>query len=1152
MRALSRRFNALVHLAVWLALCFAPNALAVNVQLYQRVEESITNPTSFSNPFIDTELRLSVAAPSSRALGASFTWYGFHDGDGAGGQSGNTWKFRLLFDEPGSWTVSAGFYVPGTSTPNGPTQAFTYTVSSTKAAGEHGHLYVDGQNWRRLRHADGTPWVPFPFHGSMLLDRTQAQGRQWIDEHAARGVDAIAVRFHSEAWQLAGNPAQFHWLLSNGNRATSWPGSAGSFDYNRFDLASWRYNEQVLEYARAKGVKLSVWFGVSGLNPQYESYGPTDYPSNTSLGPKQRLFIRYFLARWAPYTTWWHWTVDSEYEETGSGALDRVRTFAAELDAKNPWKTLLTTHVLSNWTPAGAPELDFATLQRRVEDTDLGATSCRSFVTDNDGYGKPVFNGEGVWCLSNVTRARVATWAHLFAGGFSEIAHWPPTSGPTEQTSWGVTWDQLYLRHKEDVDEIGKTASFFNKTVGIDISRCVPDHARVTVTGGNLGLCLAQSGEQYYVWVDRGGSSVKLDLTGVSGAFSVTRYRVSALGSPTVLASISGGAVRELGATPTTGFGNEYLYVVKRASGASLTLTAPNGGETWSMNGVASVHWASSGAIANVKLELSTDGGASYGHVLFASTPNDGSQQITVPAVTSSQARIRVSDALDPGVNDVSDASFVIQAQADITPPSVSITSPGVDGQAVKGNVSVSGTAADGSGISQVQWQLDSTSGAWSPTSGTTNWSLTLSQPSDGAHTVYVRATDSASPSNTSAPVARTFVSDSTGPEITNVGAAPGSTSAVITWTTDELATSRVQWGTAPSSYTGDTGVAQANVASHAVTLTGLSPSTSYRYVVMSDDALGNSSVSAERAFTTSASVAISGTTAGSGKSYVWEVLEPGRLPYIDRTYTFSSVPASYVGLQYLRTANDDKGSSGSSFLSFEVNQDVTVYVAHDDRFTTKPSWLSGWVDTGLDLVSEGGTLSLFQRGFGAGTVTLGGNTAGGVAENSMYTVVVRAAHNQPPIAVASSSPPPPITCEVGERIDFFDGGSTDLDGQIVLWRWSFGDGSEPVTLGAPGAASHYFTRPGTYEVLLTVTDDGGLSDDADQTIRVTVTAPSSTNGADAGSSDGGADGGVARGVSGGCGCNPGGGSAGTMLVELLALAMALGARKNDTANRAK
>jgi len=71
---------------------------------------------------------------------------------------------------------------------------------------------------------------------------------------------------------------------------------------------------------------------------------------------------------------------------------------------------------------------------------------------------------------------------------------------------------------------------------------------------------------------------------------------------------------------------------------------------------------------------------------------------------------------------------------------------------------------------------------------------------------------------------------------------------------------------------------------------------------------------------------------------------------------------------------------------------------------------------------------------------------------------------NHPPIAEAG---PDRLAC-VGESIDFDGGKSTDRDGQIVRYDWSFGD--ETDALGAK--ASHVFTKPGNYQIKLMVTDD--------------------------------------------------------------------------------
>ncbi len=122
--------------------------------------------------------------------------------------------------------------------------------------------------------------------------------------------------------------------------------------------------------------------------------------------------------------------------------------------------------------------------------------------------------------------------------------------------------------------------------------------------------------------------------------------------------------------------------------------------------------------------------------------------------------------------------------------------------------------------------------------------------------------------------------------------------------------------------------------------------------------------------------------------SYPPPAFKPGRSVYIDRAYTFTTVPALVQGAAYIRTANDDKAATNTTFLSFTVNQPVSVYVAHGDRITTKPSWLNTFTDTGTNLVTSDATFSLFVRSFPAGTITLGGNASGGCC--SMYSVIVK------------------------------------------------------------------------------------------------------------------------------------------------------------------
>ncbi len=573
--AVRRRTSVII--VAWAA-CWVPSVAFCQtaVKLYEMVEVSMTNDTSFDNPFTDTELRLNVSAPAGRRLGREFTWYGFHDGDGKGGQKGNVWKFRLLFDEPGTWTVTAGFYKPGTDTANGPEKTFTYTVSDERIRrDEHGPVRIDPRNPMRFAFDDGTPWVTFSIHSSLLLDREDPKvSHQWIDEHVERGVNALGVRFSSNTDAMK-ERNQYHWLKSDGSRAESWPDYDG-FDYSRFDVASYHHNEKILDYAQEKGIKLFIWFGITGLNGQYDTPGPLDHTDDGEMGPLQKLHIRYLLARWAPYTCWWHWTVASEWEETRrrKGGKAIHVNHARMLTDGNPWKMLISNHSLGDWELDGTEDgWGLATLQKRVGDSKNGLVAGpRRFVEDNDHHGIPVFNCEGIWQLSNTTRNRIATVAHLMAGGFSNIAVWK--KGHVDG-SFGCNWPSVIEKHKDSAAALGMLARFFNRR-DIDINACSPAHDLVEVSGGAKVLCLAEKGVRYYVWADRGGTPT-LDLRGQEGMFEVVRYEganLPAEGGGTKLDSIAGGGKRSLGACPKSGFGNDYLFAITATEPAIGTTSA--------------------------------------------------------------------------------------------------------------------------------------------------------------------------------------------------------------------------------------------------------------------------------------------------------------------------------------------------------------------------------------------------------------------------------------------------------------------------------------------------------------------------------------------------------------------------------------------------
>jgi hypothetical protein len=97
------------------------------------------------------------------------------------------------------------------------------------------------------------------------------------------------------------------------------------------------------------------------------------------------------------------------------------------------------------------------------------------------------------------------------------------------------------------------------------------------------------------------------------------------------------------------GVANDDAIITVDGNSGPFTVTAPTTAVSWAGNSTQTITWnvANTTAFpvnaATVNIYLSTDGGLTYPTVILASTPNDGSETITIPNVTTTQARIMVA-----------------------------------------------------------------------------------------------------------------------------------------------------------------------------------------------------------------------------------------------------------------------------------------------------------------------------------------------------------------------------------------------------------------------------------------------------------------------------------------------------------------------------
>lgn len=96
---------------------------------------------------------------------------------------------------------------------------------------------------------------------------------------------------------------------------------------------------------------------------------------------------------------------------------------------------------------------------------------------------------------------------------------------------------------------------------------------------------------------------------------------------------------------------------------------------------------------------------------------------------------------------------------------------------------------------------------------------------------------------------------------------------------------------------------------------------------------------------------------------------------------------------------------------------------------------------------------------------------------SSFYSVGSEEIVNMKPTANFTYIPENPSTQDVIQ----FNDTSTDSDGTIVSWSWDFGDGN----VSSVQNSTHQYADDGIYTVTLTVTDDGGRTDDYEDDIPI-------------------------------------------------------------------
>lgn len=133
------------------------------------------------------------------------------------------------------------------------------------------------------------------------------------------------------------------------------------------------------------------------------------------------------------------------------------------------------------------------------------------------------------------------------------------------------------------------------------------------------------------------------------------------------------------------------------------------------------------------------------------------------------------------------------------------------------------------------------------------------------------------------------------------------------------------------------------------------------------------------------------------------------------------------------------------------------------DGSVTNYEWNFGDGATGTGALP---THAYASPGIYTATLTVTDNS--GTVNSNAASVTITSIPNQPPVANAGG----PYTATVGAEIQLNGSASSDPDGTIVSYNWNFGDN----TSGSAATPSHTYSSAGTYNLTLTVTDNGGAT----------------------------------------------------------------------------
>lgn len=450
------------------------------VGIWDRFEVSTTNSYSYSNPYFDVTLNVTYTRPN----GTTVNFYGFYDG-------GTTWKIRFMPDMLGVWSYNASFSDGRGNSISGNFECVSSSIPGMLAKDEINPM------WFGFKGGKHTIIRSFHCADKFFADQNNSiTGESWsptlrsqfLDWAQSQGYNTLAIASHYLNRDVSGRGKGW-------NTPDLWNAST-----NRPNANEYRRMETVLNDLAARKMIVFPFAGMFGKE--------SDFPTNQT---QQNNYIKYNVARLGAY-----WNILYSVAGPEPNLADHVYLSSADVErlgnkiaTEDVFGHLVSVHNAQGDDPyKNSTWSDYGVLQG--PDT-TNVYTMNTELLDNHHASKPLYASETLWPGNKNQPAYTDTQIRKLGYAIMMSAtalNYADMNGNSSSGFSGtlLIGDKVQSRH----DILKKIWDYFETT---NFYRMSPKQNLV-----NTGLCLAEVGNEYLVYLPSGGS---VNVTITNGSYNV-------------------------------------------------------------------------------------------------------------------------------------------------------------------------------------------------------------------------------------------------------------------------------------------------------------------------------------------------------------------------------------------------------------------------------------------------------------------------------------------------------------------------------------------------------------------------------------------------------------------------------------------------------